>query len=180
MKYFGAFFAFLFGSVLLLGQSAPQAHLSPEYKKWVTDDVRWIITTQERQDFIRLTSNQDRDRFIAAFWERRNPNPHSTVNAFKEEHYRRLAFANQHFAAGKAGFKTDRGRIYVVYGPPDSIVARPATSVSAPIEVWSYHHMKGGGDEVHLKFVDECYCGDYDLETTLPNNLWDNTKTQAQ
>jgi GWxTD domain-containing protein len=175
MKYSGAFFAFLlsFFSFLLLGQSAVQIHLSPEYKKWLREDVLWIITTQERKDFIRLTSDHDRDRFIAAFWERRNPNPRSAENAFKEEHYRRLAFANEHFAEGKAGFRTDRGRIYVVYGPPDSIVARPAIAASAPDEVWLYNHMKGGGDEVHLKFVDNCYCGNYHLETPLPNNLWD-------
>ena len=175
MMYSGAFFAFSlsFFSILLAAHSALQIHMSPEYKKWLTEDVRWIITTEERKHFMRLTSDQDRDRFIAAFWERRNPNPRSEENAFKEEHYRRLAFANEHFAAGKAGFKTDCGRIYVVYGPPDSIVARPATAANPPDELWLYHHMKGGGDEVHLKFVDNCYCGDYHLETPLPNKVWE-------
>jgi hypothetical protein len=90
MKYFSVFFALLFSfsSAFSAGQSAPKVKLSPEYKKWLDEDVRWIITNQERKGFLRLTSDHDRDRFITAFWERRNPNPRSVENAFREEHYR--------------------------------------------------------------------------------------------
>ena len=87
------------------------------YKKWLSEDVRWIITDQERADFKRLSTDKQRDDFVVAFWERRNPIPGSSENKFKEEHYRRLAYANTHFAAGVPGWKTDRGRRYILYGP---------------------------------------------------------------
>lgn len=94
------------------------AGLSPEYRKWLDEDVRWIVTPPERNELISLSSDEQRAQFVIAFWERRNPTPRSKENPFKEEHYKRLAFSNRHFAAGVAGWKTDRGRVYVVYGPP--------------------------------------------------------------
>lgn len=87
------------------------------YKKWLEEDVAWIITDQERADFAKLSTDKQRDEFVVAFWERRNPTPGSTENKFKEEHYRRLAYANSHFANGVPGWKTDRGRKYILYGP---------------------------------------------------------------
>lgn len=143
--------------------------LKPEYQKWLKQDVRWIITDQERKDFLHLTTDSARDKFVVDFWEHRNPTPGSKTNAFKEEHYRRLAFANEHFAAGVPGWKTDRGRIYIIYGPPDRIEAAPVPEFakgivdkhSRPYQIWHYNHMKGIGDSQDIKFVDVCSCGDY-------------------
>lgn len=168
--------AMLWVSVLaLLVSLAVQAEvgasqLKPEYHKWLNEDVRWIITDQERHDFMKLATDDQRDQFVVDFWERRNPTPGSKTNAFKEEHYRRLAFANEHFAASKVpGWRTDRGRIYIVYGPPDSIQTHPAVKhvngimdgKNLPYEVWHYSHMSGIGDNENIKFVDICSCGDY-------------------
>jgi len=112
----------IFPSFLGQAQSRPEApqssRRSPEvYKKWLNEDVVWIISRQERIDFSNLSTDEQRDEFVVAFWECRNPTPGSTENKFKEEHYRRLAYANTHFAAGVPGWATDRGRRYILYGP---------------------------------------------------------------
>src|SRR5271165_1115500 len=91
------------------------------YAKWLDEDVRWIVTDRERAEFLKLSSDDDRDKFIESFWSRRNPNPGAQENVFKEEHYRRIAYSNIHFASGVPGWRTDRGRVYIVYGPPDEI-----------------------------------------------------------
>ena len=148
--------------------------LSPEYRKWLVEDVRWIITTPERKKFMELSSDEQRVQFVIAFWERRNPTPGTKENRFKEEHYRRMAFANEHFAAKMEGWQTDRGRIYVVYGPPDSIATEAQVGQNPPEEVWTYVHMPGGGENVSLRFIDECVCEDYDLVGDLPNDKWRN------
>ena len=143
--------------------------LSPEYKKWLREDVRSIIKDQERIEFLKLADDQ-RDQLLADFWARRNPNPTSKDNSFKQEHYRRLSYANEHFAAAIPGFETDRGRIYILYGPPDRIDPHPSPSDGYPYEVWHYPHIKGSGDEVSLKFVDESACGAHQLENEPPDN----------
>jgi GWxTD domain-containing protein len=102
-------------------QRSPRGWLDPnvreEYKKWLREDVVYVITDQERADFKKLMTDQQRDEFVIAFWARRNPTPGAPENSLKQEHYRRLAYANQHFAAGVSGWRTDRGRIYIMYGP---------------------------------------------------------------
>ena len=100
--------------------SWPDPAVKEIYKKRLEEDVAWIITGQERADFVKLSTDKQRDKFVVAFWERRNPTPGSSENKFKEQHYRRLAYANTHFAASVAGWKTDRGRMYILYGPPVS------------------------------------------------------------
>ena len=159
--------AILFSAMAQAEVGTPR--LKPEYQKWLTEDVRWIITDQERKDFLSLATDSARDKFVVDFWKRRNPTPGSATNVFKEEHYRRLAFANEHFAANLPGWRTDRGRIYVVYGPPDSIDAHPlaehanafGSSSDYSYEIWHYKHMNGIGDNQNLRFVDVCRCGDY-------------------
>ncbi len=99
--------------------------LSRTYKKWLNEDVVWIISDQERAAFKQLSNDEERDNFIEAFWQRRDPTPDTEENEFKEEHYRRIAYANEHYAAGIPGWKTDRGRIYIMYGPPDEIECAP-------------------------------------------------------
>ena len=93
--------------------------LKGAYKSWLDQDVVWIITDEERKAFKALSNDEERDAFIEQFWLRRNPSPDSPENEFREEHYRRIAYANEHFAAGKPGWKTDRGRVYIEYGKPD-------------------------------------------------------------
>jgi GWxTD domain-containing protein len=157
---------------------ALKTELSKTYKRWLDEDVRWIITDEERAAFRRLSNDEERDNFIEQFWERRNPTPETTENAYKEEHYRRIAYANEHFSAGIPGWRSDRGRIYVMYGAPDTIDAHPSggmyqrpleegggTTTTFPFETWRYRYIEGQnlGNEVEIEFVDSCQCGDYHM-----------------
>ena len=118
--------------------------LGKTYKKWLGEDVRWIISDEERSAFMQLSNDEERDQFIESFWQRRDPTPDTVENEFKEDHYRRIAYANEHFAAGIPGWKSDRGRIYIMYGPPDEIDAHPSGgSYERPTE-------EGGGE--HFDF----------------------------
>ena len=154
-------------------QSAKQ-ELSREYKKWLDEDVRWIITDEEVKAFKSLSNDEERDQFIEQFWLRRNPNPDSRDNEYKDEHYARIAYANEHFAAGKPGWMTDRGHIYIAYGKPDSIDSHPSggnyerpmeegggNTSTFPFETWHYRYLAGVGDNIDIEFVDSCMCGDY-------------------
>jgi GWxTD domain-containing protein len=150
--------------------------LSKTYKKWLDEDVRWIITDEERSAFKQLSNDEERDQFIEAFWQRRDPTPDTIENEFKEEHYRRIAYANEHFPAGIPGWKSDRGRIYIVYGPADEIESHPSggtyerpmdegggTTSTFPFETWRYRYIEDIGQEVIIEFVDTCMCGDYHM-----------------
>jgi GWxTD domain-containing protein len=150
--------------------------VSGSYKKWLDEDVRWIITDEERVAFKQLSNDEERDQFIEAFWQRRDPTPDTIENEFKEEHYRRIAYANEHFAAGIPGWKTDRGRMYIMYGPPDEIESHPSGGTyerpmeegggetsTYPFEDWRYRYIEGIGQEVIIEFVDPCMCGDYHM-----------------
>ncbi|MBB5338176.1 GWxTD domain-containing protein [Tunturiibacter gelidoferens] len=157
-------------------QKALKAELKGVYKKWVDEDVRWIITDQELQAFKSLSNDEERDQFIENFWLRRNPNPDSPENEFREEHYARIAYSNDHFAAGKPGWRTDRGHIYIAYGKPDNIDSHPSggsyerpveegggNTSTFPFEIWHYRYLAGIGDNVDIEFVDTCMCGDYHM-----------------
>jgi GWxTD domain-containing protein len=150
--------------------------LTKTYKKWLNEDVIWIITDQERAAFKQLSNDEERDNFIEAFWQRRDPTPDTEENEYKEEHYRRIAYANEHYAAGIPGWKTDRGRIYIMYGPPDEISGSPAggtyerpmeegggTTSAFPFEDWRYRYLEGIGQEVIIEFVDDCMCGAFEM-----------------
>jgi GWxTD domain-containing protein len=162
------------------GQSNNPSHSLPAiYQHWLDEDVRWIITPEELTQFTLLSGNEDRDSFIVQFWLRRDPTPDSEVNEFKEEHYRRIAYSNVHFSARTTGSLTDRGRTYIFHGPPDSITKKLITSgVEAPTEIWHYEEFSPNGvvksyegkqprklNRVDLTFVDECKCGEYQLQT---------------
>jgi GWxTD domain-containing protein len=150
--------------------------LTPLYRNWLTEDVPYIITKQERWAFLQLTSDEDRDLFIEQFWQRRNPDPDSRENTFKEEHYRRIAYANENFGSKIPGWETDRGRIYIMWGPPEEIVSHPScgtyersaeegggeTSTYA-FEDWRYRYLEGLGENVVVEFVDAHCAGDYVL-----------------
>jgi GWxTD domain-containing protein len=142
-------------------QVPPRVKANLPWHKWLDEDVRYIISDQERSDFLNLTTDKQRDELITDFWNRRNPTPESSENPFKEEHYRRFAYANTHFAAGVPGWKTDRGRFYIMYGPPDSIDAKPG--FAPPSETWHYMFIEGLGRNVALTFKDECVCGKYEF-----------------
>ena len=157
-------------------RKALKQELKGEYAKWVNEDVRWIITDQELQAFKSLSNDEERDEFIENFWLRRNPNPDSPENEYREEHYARIAYANEHFAAGKPGWKTDRGHIYIAFGKPDSIDSHPSggsyerpmeegggNTSTFPFEIWHYRYLEGIGDNVDIEFVDTCMCGDYHM-----------------
>jgi GWxTD domain-containing protein len=155
-------------------QKALRQELKGAYKTWLDQDVAYIITDEERKAFKSLSNDEERDAFIEQFWLRRNPNPDSPDNEYREEHYRRIAYANEHFAAGKPGWKTDRGRIYIMWGKPDSTDSHPSGGAyqrpidegggetsTFPFEVWHYRYLEGVGDNIDLEFVDTCQCGDY-------------------
>jgi GWxTD domain-containing protein len=150
--------------------------LESPYRKWLDEDVVWIITDEERAAFKQLSNDEERDNFIEAFWQRRDPTPDTEENEFKEEHYRRIAYANEHFAAGVPGWKTDRGRIYIVYGKPDEIDSHPSGGTyerpmeegggetsTFPFEDWRYRYIEGIGQEVIIEFVDSCMCNEYHM-----------------
>jgi GWxTD domain-containing protein len=150
--------------------------LKGPYKKWVDEDVRWIITDQELKAFKSLSNDEERDNFIEQFWQRRNPDPDSPENEYREENYRRIAYANEHFAAGKPGWKTDRGHMYIAYGKPDSIDSHPSggsyerpmdegggETSTFPFETWHYRYIEGIGENIDIEFVDTCMCGDYHM-----------------
>ncbi len=152
--------------------------LATPYKKWLSEDVAYIITDSERKAFLGLQTNEERENFIEQFWQRRNPDPDSVDNTYKEEHYRRIAYANEHFASGIAGWRSDRGRIYIMYGKPDDLEShtqgesweRPLdqgggeTSTYA-YEDWTYHYIEGIGENVELEFVDTTGTGEFHLTT---------------
>src|SRR5580700_9125417 len=155
---------------------ALKIELSKTYRKWLDEDVRWIITDQEKSAFMQLSNDEERDQFIEAFWQRRDPTPDTEENEFKEEHYRRIAYANEHFAAGVPGWKTDRGRMYIVFGPADEIDSHPSggsyerpmeegggETSTFPFETWRYRYIEGIGQEVIIEFVDTCMCNDYHM-----------------
>lgn len=157
-------------------QKELRQELKGPYKKWLDQDVRWIITDQERSAFLGLSNDEERDAFIEQFWRRRNPDPESPDNSYREEIYRRIAYANEHYAAGKPGWMTDRGHMYIAWGPPDSIDAHPAggpynrpmaegggETETYPFEIWNYRYLPGIGENVDIEFVDPCMCGDYHM-----------------
>lgn len=131
----------------------------------------WIITPEERAAFAGLKADAERDKFMGQFWGRRNPTPNSAENKAKEEHYRRIKYADKYFTSAKTpGWKTDRGRIYIIYGPPDEIDSHPRAGAvfTKPTDLWRYHSLHIDGVDrtnVDMKFVDECSCGEHELQS---------------
>jgi GWxTD domain-containing protein len=148
--------------------------LETPYRKWLNEDVAYIITEDERKSFARLQTDEEREQFIEQFWLRRDPTPDTIENEYKEEHYRRIAYANEHFASGIPGWRSDRGRIYITFGPPDEITdysqggsyVRPIeegggeTSVF-PFIQWRYRYIEGVGTNIIIEFVDTTMTGEF-------------------
>jgi GWxTD domain-containing protein len=150
--------------------------LDTPYKQWLNEDVVYIISPEERQAFLQLETNEEREQFIEQFWLRRSNNPDLPDNDFKEEHYRRIAYANEHYASGIPGWRTDRGRMYIMWGPADEIESHPTggtydrpieegggSTSTYPWETWRYRYMEGIGENVIWEFVDPSGSGEYHL-----------------
>ncbi|MBZ5700716.1 MAG: GWxTD domain-containing protein [Acidobacteriia bacterium] len=150
--------------------------LGEAYKHWLDEDVVYIISPDERKAFLQLSTNEEREQFIEQFWLRRSSNPDLPDNDFKEEHYRRIAYANEHFASGIPGWKADRGRIYIIWGPADEVQTHPTggtydrpmdegggSTSTYPWETWRYRHLEGIGEDIELEFVDPSGSGEYHL-----------------
>jgi GWxTD domain-containing protein len=148
--------------------------LEGPYRKWLNEDVLYIITDEERTAFKRMSTDEEREQFIEQFWLRRDPTPDSQENEFKEEHYRRIAYANERYASGIPGWKTDRGRIYITFGPPDENESHPSggtyerpfeegggTTSTYPFEKWRYRWIEGIGSDIIIEFVDPTMTGEY-------------------
>jgi GWxTD domain-containing protein len=148
--------------------------LEGPYRRWLNEDVSYIITDEERAAFKRLTTDEEKQNFIEQFWLRRDPTPDTAENEFKEEHYRRIAYANERYASGMPGWKTDRGRIYITYGPPAEIESHPSggsynrpieegggETSTFPFEIWRYRYIEGIGSNIMIEFVDPTMSGEY-------------------
>lgn len=146
------------------------------YKKWLENDVAYIITNEEKKAFKALATDEERENFIENFWRRRDPNPDTEENEYREEYYERIAYANEHFTSGIPGWKTDRGRIYIAHGKPDSVESHPSggaydrpshegggSTTTYPFEIWFYRHLDGIGDGLEIEFVDPTGTGEYRL-----------------
>ena len=175
-------FLYLFGaSLLLFGSMTAQSHdeeMEDYFKKWLEEDVLYTITDDEKTVFNKLQTTEEKERFIEQFWTRRDPSPRSSYNEFKEEHYRRLQYANERFASGIPGWRTDRGMIYIKYGAPDRIEAHPSggqyerpswegggSTNTYPWELWEYRYLEGVGGDIEIEFVDDTLTGEYRLTT---------------
>ena len=153
-----------------------QKELETPYKKWLNEDVGYIISDEEKQAWKRLATDDERQQFIEQFWLRRDPTPDTEENEFKEEHYRRIAYANEHYASGIPGWKTDRGRIYIMYGPADEIedhssggsYERPmeeggGETSTYPFQTWRYRYIEGIGTNIMIEFVDPTMSGEFHM-----------------
>ena len=148
--------------------------LKKAYKDWLEKDVTYVITDEERKAFKKLATDDERERFIEEFWRRRDPDPDTDENEFKEEYYERIAYANEHFASGIPGWKTDRGRIWIMFGKPDERETHPmggtydrpsyhggGSTSTYPFEIWFYRYLAGVGSGVEIEFVDPTGSGEY-------------------
>jgi GWxTD domain-containing protein len=150
--------------------------LDSTYRQWLQEDVTYIISPDERNAFLQLDTNEEREQFIEQFWLRRSSNPDLPDNDFKEEHYRRIAYANEHYASGIPGWKTDRGRMYIMWGPADEVNSHPTggtydrpmsegggSTTTYPWETWRWRYLEGIGENIELEFVDPSGSGEYHL-----------------
>ena len=147
------------------------------FKKWLEEDAGYIITREERDVFKDLGTDEEREQFIETFWQMRDPTPDTIENEYKEEHYRRIAYANEKWSVGRPGWKSDRGRTYILFGPPDNLDSKPAgslyaddsegrrsrTRVTYAFETWFYGHLDGIGQGIEIEFFDRNGDGDYRL-----------------
>ena len=154
------------------------------FEKWLNQDVLYIISDEERSVFEQLATPEEREQFIEQFWFRRDPDPKTPSNEYKTEHYRRLAYVNEKFSVGMPGWMSDRGKIYIIHGPPAQVESHPTGgqyqrpmregggwTQAYPWERWRYRHIEGIGDDVELEFVDKSMTGQYRLALNPEENI---------
>src|SRR5580704_12213180 len=159
-----------------LAEQRLKKELETPYKRWLNEEVIYIITDEERKAFGQLKTDEERQSFIENFWLRRDPSPDTEENEYREEHYRRIAYANDQFASGVPGWKTDRGMIYIKYGPPDEREEHPSggtydrpieegggTTTGYPFEKWRYRYLEGMGNDINIEFVDTTMTGEFHM-----------------
>jgi len=174
------------GAPLVLGQDQKDSkadrkrnqtpELKKAYKDWIEKDVAYIITDEERKAFKRLATDEEREQFIEAFWRRRDPDPDTEENEYREQYYERIAYANEHYTSGIPGWKTDRGRIYITFGKPDEVESHPSggnyerpsyegggSTTTYPFETWFYRYLAGVGSGIEIEFVDPTGSGEYHI-----------------
>lgn len=175
-----ALFAVLLAFPAVFAQDLPdrkrneKPELPKAYRDWIDKDVAYIITSQERDAFKKLKTNEEREQFIEMFWRRRDPDPDTDENEYREEYYERIAYANEHFSSGIPGWKTDRGRIYIMYGKADEVETHPmgggydrpsyhggGSTSTYPFEIWFYRYLPGIGSGIEIEFVDPTGSGEY-------------------
>lgn len=157
-------------------EKALRKELEGPWKKWLNEDVVYIITDEERNAFKHLQTDEEREQFVEQFWRRRDPTPDTEENEYKEELYRRIAYANEHYASGIPGWKTDRGMIYIKYGPADEVDSHPSggsyqrpyqegggETSTYPFEDWRYRYLDGIGSDINIEFVDTTMTGEYHM-----------------
>jgi len=184
--------------VLAQGKKSNEQELARYYEKWLNEDVVYVITDEERAVFEKLSTTDEKDNFIEQFWRRRDPDPRTQLNEFKEEHYRRIAYANATFGSGMPGWKSDRGRIYIMFGEPAEIERHSGggsytrktyegggRTATYPFEVWRYRSIPGVGQDVEIEFVDRSWTGEYRMaanswEKDLLLNVPDEGLTTAE
>jgi GWxTD domain-containing protein len=176
------FSALIFSSLTIFAQDdegkkkakQPKESLKSVYKRWIDEDVRWIITDEENKTFKSLKTDDEREQFIEQFWLRRDPDPDTDENEYREDYYQRIAYANEKYTSGIPGWKTDRGRIYIMFGKPDEVESHPSggsydrptwegggTTSTYPFEIWWYRYIEGVGSDVEIEFVDPTGSGEY-------------------
>lgn len=185
LNRWGCFLLFFFLATNVAGRAVQQGNGDKKvrkeeekdhFKQWLNRDALYIVASEEREVFEKLTTIEETEKFIEQFWYRRDPDPRTGVNEFREEHYLRVAYANENFASGIPGWATDRGRIYIIHGPPDEIESHPSgghyrrklhegggTTSTYPFVVWRYRYIEGIGPDVELEFVDRTWAGIYQL-----------------
>jgi GWxTD domain-containing protein len=152
------------------------AKIPEKYRVWLEDEVFYIITPREKSVFLALTTDRERDLFIEAFWKHRDPTPGTDANEFKVEHYRRLEYANKRFRGyGKPGWKTDRGKIYVLLGEPMSRREFNGQETYYAAQIWSYQGIHGFGlpEAFNLLFFQKNGGGDFILYNPGIHGPWD-------
>ena len=186
--------AFWFTVMLMAGLAAPlgaqratqaaptegEGDLQGPYKRWLEQEVPYIIAPEECSALVRLASDEERDRFMESFWSRRDPTPGTRNNEFKDEHYRRIAYANDRFRSSRKGWATDRGRTYIQLGPPDEIESHPSggeyrrpggqgrLTSAHPFEIWRYRRHADDGGDTMLEFVDSAEDEEYPIRSHPP------------
>jgi GWxTD domain-containing protein len=184
---FSALMLSMSASFAVAQKTKPTPNLSPEdkvrnvkvevkrvYKEWMEKDVAYIITGDEKRAFKALTTDEERENFIENFWRRRDPDPDTEENEFREEYYERIAYANEHYSSGIPGWKSDRGRIYITFGKPNEVESHPTggsynrqsyegggSTTTYPFEIWFYRHLDQVGDGIEIEFVDPTGSGEY-------------------